>query len=188
LAGYFLEKAIDISEDKLPGSVEGTVEVISELFSVFVAFSIFTISWYSYDKSKNNRSLFLGMMFFLVGILILFHLLSYPFMPEFFTPNSESKAAIFFIESRILLAIMLLASAYIHKDTLSVLFNKRVLISFTIVLTAIYFASAFFYQDSSFVPYNIQGYSYTTVFLLSITTAAILYSCYRYFKEFQRNR
>ncbi|MDO8725306.1 MAG: PAS domain S-box protein [Candidatus Methanoperedens sp.] len=185
LAGYFLEKAIDISEDKLPGSVEGTIEVISEFFSVFVAFSIFTIAWYSYNKSRNNRYLFLGMMFYFVGILMLFHLLSYPYMPEFFTPNSYNKTAIFLLASRIILATMFLASAYIHKDTLSVLLKKSFLISVIIIFTAISFASVYFYRDSLFVSYNFYGYSYITVFFLSITTAVILYACYRYFKEFK---
>lgn len=185
LAGYLLEEAIDISEDKIPESVEETVEVISELFSVFVAFSIFTITWYSYDKSKNNRSLFLGIMFYFVGILMLFHLLSYPFMPEFLTPNSDSKAAIFLIVFRVVLAIMLLSSVIIHKDTLSVFLKKSVLFSFIIIFMAISFASVYFYQDSILESYDLYGYSYLTVFFLSITTAAIFYACYRYFKEFK---
>ena len=86
LAGYFLEEFIDISKN-IPGSVEETLEVISELFSVFVAFSIFVITWQSYTKSRDNHSLIIGTTFFIAGFLILFHLLSYPFMPEFFTPN-----------------------------------------------------------------------------------------------------
>ncbi|MDD5615334.1 MAG: MASE3 domain-containing protein [Candidatus Methanoperedens sp.] len=184
LAGYFLEAAIDASEN-IPGSVEGTLEVISELFSVFVAFSIFAITWQSYTKSRDNHSLFLGTTFFIAGFLILFHLLSYPFMPEFFTPNSSHKAAIFLIESRIILAVLLLASVYIHKDTLPGLINKRFLFSFVIVISAIFLVTALLYQDSQFAAYDLGNYSTETIFLLSMITAALFYASYRYFKEFK---
>ena len=186
LAGYFFEEAIDASEN-IPGSVEGTLEVISELFSVFVAFSIFAITWQSYTKSRDNHSLFLGTTFFIVGFLILFHLLSYPFMPEFFTPNSSHKSAIFFIESRIILAVLLLASVYIHKDTLPGLINKRSLFLFGIALTSIFLVSIL-YHDSLFASYDLGNYSSEMIFLLSMITAALLYASYMYYKEFKKTR
>jgi len=97
LMGFILEEAIDLSGINNPESLEETFELLSELFSVFVAISIFAITWYAYDKSRDNHSLFLGATFLITGLLILFHLLSYPFMPDFVTPNSSHKAAIFFL-------------------------------------------------------------------------------------------
>lgn len=185
LAGYFLEKAIDISGENIPESFEETLEVISELFSAFVAFSIFAITWHSYAKSRDNHSLFFGMTFFIVGLLILFHLLSYPFMPEFFTPNTAQKAAIFLIESRIILAVLFLANVYVHKDTLPGLINKRVMISFMFILSIIILASLIFYNDTSFKGYDLDGYSTAAILLLSITTAPILYASYQYYKKFK---
>src|SRR5574340_1022982 len=117
LIGYFLEETIDLSRSSISESLEETLEILSELFSVFVAISIFTVTWCAYNKSRDNHSLFLGTTFFIVGLLILFHLLSYPFMPEFIKPNSSQKAAVFFIESRFVLAILLLASVYVYKDS-----------------------------------------------------------------------
>jgi len=186
LAGYFLEGAIDASES-IPGTFEETLEVLSELFSVFVAFSIFAITWHSYDKSKDNHSIFLGITFFIVGFLILFHLLSYPFMPEFLTPNSDHKAAIFLIESRIVLAVLLLVSVYIYKDTLPGLTNKRSLFSFAIAISSIFLVIALLYQDSP-LAYKIDNYSTETIFLLLMITVVLLYASYRYFKDFKKTR
>lgn len=184
LAGYFLEEALDASEN-IPGSVEGTLEILSELFSVFVAFSIFAITWQSYTKSRDNHSLFLGTTFFIAGSLILFHMLSYPFMPEFFTPNSSHKAAVFLIGSRIILAVLLLASLYIHKNTLPGLINKRFLFLFMIVISSTFLVTTVLYHDSLFAAYKLDNYSTETIFLLLIITAALLYASYRYFKEFK---
>ena len=187
LAGYFLEEFIDISKN-IPGSVEETLEVISELFSAFVAFSIFVITWHSYTKSRDNHSLFLGTTFFIAGFLILFHLLSYPFMPEFFTPNSSHKSVIFFIESRIILAVLLLASVYIHKDTHPGLINKRSLFLFGIALTSFFLVTTLLYHDSLFAAFDLGNYSNEMIFLLSMITAAILYASYRYYKKFKETR
>lgn len=183
LAGYFIEEAIDLSENWIPESYEETIEVISELFSVFVAFSIFAITWHSYEKSGDNRSLFLGMAFYIVGLLILFHLLSYPFMPVFFTPNSEHKAAIFLIESRVILGVFLLASVYIHKDSLPRLINKHLMILFMFVISMIIFATAILFNDDSLKVIDIDGYSSSTIFFLVITTIPLLYAGYKYYQK-----
>jgi len=82
LIGFLLEEMIDSSKLNDFQSLEETIEIISELFSVFVALSIFGITWYAYNKSRDNHSLFLGTTFLITGFLILFHLLSYPFMPD----------------------------------------------------------------------------------------------------------
>ncbi len=179
LAGYFLESAIDES-DASP-FVENTLEIISELFAVFVALSIFSITWIAYSKSKDNHSLLMGSTFFIVGILILFHALSYPFMPQFITSNSLHKAAYFLAESRLVLAVLFLASVYVHKDTLPELINKQVLISFTIILSIISLVFTLFYHDSvflGFIPEDIR--STGTIFYLTMVTGMTLYASYLY--------
>ena len=162
--------------------MENTLEIISELFSVFVALSIFSITWNAYSKSKDNHSLFLGSTFFFVGVLIIFHALSYPFMPQFITPNSEHKAAYFLAESRLVLAVLFLASVYVHKDTLPELINKQVLISFTVILSIIFLVFTLFYHDYStflvFIPEDIR--STGTIFFLTIITGMTLYASYMY--------
>lgn len=179
LAGYFLESAMD--DLGVAPLVENTVEIISELFSVFVALSIFSITWTGYEKSKDNHSLFLGSTFFIVGILILFHGLSYPFMPQFITPNSLHKAAYFFAESRLVLAVLFLASVYVHRDTLPELINKQVTAYFTIILSIIFLVFTLFYHDSVFLGFMPEYiHSTGTIFSLTMITGMILYASYLY--------
>lgn len=182
LLGYFFEQAINASG--ISNSVENTVELFSELFSVFVAFSIFAITWHAYNNSKDNHSLFLGSAFLVVGLLCLFHTLSYPFMPEFITPNSSHKAAIFFIESRLILALSFLISVDIYKDTFPGLINRRVLIFSAIALSLISLAFIILYQDNLFAGYEPgNGYSPEMVFISGMIIVIILYTGYLYNKR-----
>ncbi len=185
LAGYFLESAMD--DLGVAPLVENTVGMISELFSVFVALTIFSITWIGYEKSKDNHSLFLGSTFFVVGILILFHALSYPFMPQFITPNSLHKAAYFLVGSRLVLAVLFLASVYVYKDTLPGLINKKVLFSFAIILSTAFLVFTLLYHDyvfslnsefSGFMPEDIH--SPGTIFVLTTITGMTLYASYLY--------
>ncbi|NJD52143.1 MAG: PAS domain S-box protein [Candidatus Methanoperedens sp.] len=194
LIGFFLEETIDSSESDNIKSLEEPLEIISELFSVFVAISVFGITWYAYNKSQDNHSLLLGATFLITGILILFHLLSYPFMPDFINPNSSHKAGIFFIESRLILAILLLFSAYIYDHSLPGLINKNIMILFIIAILSIlaapvFFhedlilaAPVFFHEDLIFAAYKLDSYSTITI-LLSVITIITLVTCYLYIKR-----
>ncbi len=183
LIGVFLEETIDSSKSNISESLEETFEVISELFSVFVALSIFGITWYAYTKSRDRHSLFLGATFLITGFLILFHLLSYPFMPDFITPNSAHKSGIFFIESRIILAVLILASVFVQKDSRPELINKRVMVLFIIAIVSVFMVSVFFHNDSLFAAYRLDIYSTETVDLLFVITIFILVACYLYAKR-----
>jgi hypothetical protein len=184
LIGYILEEAMDQSGLNNPALVEHPLEILSELFSAFVAFSIFAITWHAYSKSRDNHSLLLGSSFAVVGLLILFHTLSYPFMPDFITPNSSHKAAIILMGSRLILAISLVAGAYTYKDTFPKLINKRVLLSSIIALSAVSLAILLFYHDSMFANLDTgTGYSSLMILFISINTAIILYAIYLYDKR-----
>ncbi|HHV71581.1 MAG TPA: SpoIIE family protein phosphatase [Clostridia bacterium] len=89
-----------------------------ELMSCVVSFSIFAVTFYTYSWTGNKRSLFLGCLFFLVGLLDMFHALSYNGMPVFFTSSSAPKATTFWIVARLCMAIGLTISWFIpRKDT-----------------------------------------------------------------------
>jgi hypothetical protein len=180
--GFFLEETIDSSKLNNLQSLEETFEIISELFSVFFALSIFGITWYAYNKSRDNQSLFLGTTFLITGLLILFHLLSYPFMPDFITPNSPHKAAIFFLESRFFLAFLLLTSVYVHKESLPKLINKYVLFLFTLAILSVSLASMFFHENFLFMAFDLNSYSKANVFLLLVISIIIFVAGYLYTK------
>lgn len=180
IMGFLIEKSIDLFSTN-PGSLKDTIEILSELFSVFVAFSIFSMTWHAYSNSQDNHSLFLGAVFFIIGLYSLFHLLSYPFMPDFITPNSASKSEFFFFVSRILLAISFLASSYIYKDSFSI--NKSLLISLIIVNSIISVAVAqsqnIFLISSFLLDGSIE------IVLIFLITVILLFSTYRYARRFK---
>jgi len=183
LIGFFLEETIIPSEPNDPQTLDETFELISELFSVFVALSIFGITWYAYNKSRDNHSLFLGTTFHITGLLILFHLLSYPFMPDFINTNSPHKADIFFLESRFLLAFLLLASVYVHKESLPGLINKYVLVLLTIAIISASLASMFFHEYSFFTAFDLNKHSTATGLFLLAISIIILVTGYLYKKR-----
>lgn len=182
LIGVFFEETIESSKLNNYGSLGEMFEIISELFSVFVALSIFSLTWHSYNKSRDNKSLFLGTIFLITGLLILCHLLSYLFMPDFITPNSDNKAAIFFLESRFILAFLLLVSVYVRKDSFPKLINKYVMVSFAIAVLSLSMAFALLYQDFPFWKVNFDVYSPVTVFLLLLITIINLVTGHLYNK------
>jgi PAS domain S-box-containing protein len=179
--GYFIEKGVDITATNVKDSLENYLDISFELISAFISFSIFTITWHAYGKSRDNHSLFLGGAFLVIGLLIVFHTFSYPFMPDFLTPNSFHKAAVFLIESRLILALSLLASVYIYKRTLPKLINKAFILASAIVLSAISLAFVLPYHETLFEPNEPNnGYSTAMIFLLSIITVIILGANYLY--------
>jgi len=183
LIGFLLEETIDSSKLSKYESLEETVEIISELFSVFVALSIFAITWHAYNNSRDNHSLFLGSAFLITGLLTLFHLLSYTFMPDFITPNSPHKASIFFLESRFILAFLLLASVYVQKDSFPKLINRKVMFFFTAAILSVSLASVWIYHDFLFGRFNLDTYSTETVFILVLITIIILVTGFLYYKK-----
>lgn len=153
-------------------------DIIAELFTVFVSFSIFAMTWFSYGRSRDNNSLFLGAAFLIIGTLDLYHTLSYPFMPDFVTRNSEEKAAFFWNAARLVSAPLFLASAYIRKDTLPGLINAPVLLTAALVLPFAFLVSGLFY------PHYLPLYSPSArIFLVPLTAVIILYSSYLYTKR-----
>ncbi len=153
-------------------------DLMAELFTVFVSFSIFAMTWFSYGRSRDNNSLFLGATFLIIGTLDLYHTLSYPFMPDFVTRNSQEKAAFFWNAARLVSAPLFLASAYIRKDTLPGLINAPVLLFAALVLPFAFLVRGLFY------PHHLPLYSPSArIFLVPLTAVIILYSSYLYTKR-----
>lgn len=179
LAGYFLTKFI-------PEELEEYIEISFELFAVFVSFSIFAMTWHAYNKSKDNHALFLGATFLVIGILILMHTFSFPFMPDFITPNTSQKSAIFLVGSRFIFALLFLASAYVYKDTYHVLINKFVLLSFAVFLSFISSLTVLFYPDLLPSMYSDNSISSERILALSIFAAIILCGNYLYTRRLKK--
>ncbi len=182
LIGYFIGLSIEDAE-----SLEHSIEVLAELFTVFVSFSIFAVTWYAYNRSKDNHALFLGATFFVIGFLDLFHTLSYPFMPEFITPNSPQKSAIFWSFARFASAPLLAISVLIYKDTLPRWINKPVLFALVIIPNSILAFFVLYYHDYlPIMEYPDGSSSIPRILGLTVSIVVILYSGYLYTNRIQK--
>ncbi len=177
LMGYLLESLRHISP------MAGDYFTIStELLSLVLSFSISCVTWYTYRRSRDNHSLFLGAAFLVIGLFYFFHLLSYPFMPDFITPNSLQKAAVFWNEAGLVSGLLFLASAYVYKDTLPKAINKSSLFIAVIVLSVIPLALTLFFADGFPVIHSPGGMnpSAASILLQLVISALILYAGYLY--------
>jgi len=179
-AGFLLEELIE----GLPASIhspETSVEIITDFFPVFVSFSIFAMTWFAYSRNRDNHSLFMGMAFLVIGVIDLFHLLSYPFMPDFITQNSLQKAGFLHSEARLISAILFLVSAYVYRDTLPELINKPILFSFAVILFLVSFFPVLFFPD--YLPEISNSGEFAARQI--IKALLILYASYLYGKRIQ---
>lgn len=112
-----LEIAKLINDSYFPGHTFDTATYLvfhnmTEILSSTISISIFYLGWYSYKETKNPRDLFLSMVFLSIGIIDIFHLLSYAGMPTFVTANSTDKAIKFWLSARIPQALAILIGLF----------------------------------------------------------------------------
>ncbi|MEW6519146.1 MAG: MASE3 domain-containing protein [Thermodesulfobacteriota bacterium] len=82
---------------------------LAELFSIAVAGGIFMLAWNARGIMRNNYFLFLGISYFFVGILGLFHILTYKGM-SIFQGDEANMATQFWVGARYMEACSLLAA------------------------------------------------------------------------------
>lgn len=181
-SGYFLELSVH-------GNLEKSFEILTELFTIFISFSIFSITWYAYSRSRDNHALFLGAAFLAIGVLDVFHTLSYPFMPAFITPNFPHKSAIFWSLARFISASLFLTSVYIYKDSLPKLIRKSVLFGLIIAPAFILAILLSFYYSYLPAVENPDGSpSIARMLAVIISVVVILYSSYLYINRIKKTQ
>lgn len=182
LIGYFLESYRLISPQ-----VGDFFKISTELLPFVLSFSIFVLTWHAYTtKYMDNNSLFLGAGLLVIGIFDMYHILSYPFMPDFITPNSPQKAAVFWNAARMISTMLFLASVFIYKDSLPHWINKSVLLVSANVLNIILLNIMLLYSDHLPEMYYPDGsFSAAWISLISITSIIILYASYLYSKRYR---
>src|SRR4030067_1245060 len=184
ISGIILEKLIEKLPDSIP-PMGYDIEILTELFPVFVSLSIFAMTWFAYSKSRDKHALFLGAVFLLVGLLDLFHLLSLPFLPDFITANSLQKAAIFNSEARLILAILLLASCYIYREKNPKFIGRPFLFLYSMILFILIVVPVLYSPDSFPVLLQDEGFPTALLFRILLTTLLIMFTCYRYARRIQ---
>ena len=83
------------------------IHTLLEFFSIAVSFSIFSYGWKAFGFSKSSKILMLSFLFFIVGMLDLFHTLTFQGMPFFITESSIAKATWFWVSARIIESLLI---------------------------------------------------------------------------------
>lgn len=79
-----------------------------EVFAVIVAVMVFAVGYHVLDRRRVAASLILACGFLGVAILDFLHLMTYPALPDFITPNSSQQTLYFWLAARLFAAIALL--------------------------------------------------------------------------------
>ena len=120
-----------------------------EMLSIVIAGCIFFIGWQIVDNERRKASLLLACAFLSVAMFDAAHLLSYPGMPDFITPNSPHKAILFWLAARFIAAASIIVYLLTRMESPQIADTPaRYLFLFaTLAATAILWIPLTFYAD-----------------------------------------
>lgn len=162
--------------------------VILELFSITISFAIAIQAWVIFPHAMSRRRLQVAAIFFSVGILDLFHTLTYEGMTLFTSESSIQKATWFWVIARLTQAVGLLLILN-TRDRLLRIDARYKYFSLSGLLTTIVVVIVFIRADS--MPTLViegqgttalkNGLEYLTCFLILLTLISI-------YRQFQRTK
>lgn len=79
--------------------------ILTEIFSVLVSILVFSTGFHIPEEQRPLAPIFLAAAFLGVGMLDFLHLVSYPGLADFITPNTPQKATLFWMAARLLAAV-----------------------------------------------------------------------------------
>lgn len=88
---------------------------LSELFAVSIAMISFVVAWNTYALSRNNYLMFLGVGYFWIGALDLFHTLTFLGLPFFSVSDANPTLQIWIIARYFEASVLLIAPLFIHR-------------------------------------------------------------------------
>ncbi|WP_170169181.1 MASE3 domain-containing protein [Mesobacillus subterraneus] len=158
---------------------------ILEFFSIAVSFSIFSYVWKSFVFSKSRRLLLLAFLFFILGVLDLFHTLTFKGMPFFITESSIAKATWFWILARIIGAVLMVLVLILPDRKLTIDPRRTCLTLCAVILSVIIFL-VFKYENSlpllviegegTTVLKNLMEYGVSFLYFISIVVSLYFYN------------
>ncbi len=133
---------------------------VLEFTSVLISFTVFVVSYYTYNQTGNLRSVFLGSVFLAIGMLDAFHTLSFKGMPAFLIENNcANRATTLWIIARMITALGFLAASLIP---INVKFRTNrivfVAVPFAISILVLYLVT---YYPTLLPPMYIEGIGLT---------------------------
>jgi len=161
--------------------------IIVEIFSIVVSFSIFGVGYYTYEQSKNRYALFLSCAFLVIGLIDLFHVLSFPNMPNFITVNDSNKSILFWIAARLISAVALIISTFIYANSKNRWLSKKYLMPAAVVLSTMVFVVVIYFP--SYLPSMLivgSGLTPYKIFSEYIIIGLFAVAFFLYWKRFKK--
>lgn len=138
-----------------------SIHLIMEIFIITTAFTIATQAWMIFPHVLSNYRLWLGALFFSIGLLDIFHTISYKGMPFFIADSSPYKATWFYIIGRLTQAIGLLM-IILSKDK-KIPAKSRLLAYFMASTYSIFWIAVLFYPTQLLPDLVIEGLGTTAL-------------------------
>lgn len=156
-----------------------------ELFSIIIAFGVFIIAWNSKKFLDNNYLLFVGISYFFVALLDLFHTLAYRGMGIFINFEGSNLATQLWISARYLESISLLLAIFFITRKL----NYKLQFTCYLIVTTLILLSIFYWEifPVSYVEGSgLTTFKITSEYIISFILAVAIFFLHLYRKEFNR--
>lgn len=160
-----------------------------ELGGTVVCFAIFLTAYHTYSRTKGLRLILLGSFLLSVGLLEIFHTLSFKGMPYFLAENLQSnRATTLWIISRLMASIGFFVISFIDLEKKSTIHKQTIMLAAIIIAVSALIITTYY---PGFIPQMyIDGVGLTPVKKLLEFFVAIVFliAIVRFFKEYlQRN-
>ncbi|HHY73769.1 MAG TPA: EAL domain-containing protein [Bacillus bacterium] len=120
-----------------------TIHLIMEFFIITIAFTIAIQSWMVFPHILSSYRLWIGALFFSVGIIEVAHAITYKGMPFFISESSAYKATWFFMAARLTEVIVMLAIVT-SKDRLVSSRQRYVAYSIAFLYSAVWLVAVYY--------------------------------------------
>jgi diguanylate cyclase (GGDEF)-like protein/PAS domain S-box-containing protein len=159
------------------------LHIFLEIIPIIIAMQIAGIGWHTYSNNLSLNTLFLALLFLGVAFLDFTHLLSYPGMPYFMTPNTPDKSIYFWLAARLVAAVGLLIFVISPLPSLRLKNAKYILLSCVLAIVTLLHWPLFIHEEWLSQTFFVPAYGLTTlkisleysIIFLNILTALFLY-------------
>ncbi len=157
---------------------------LAEIFSIIAAAGIFTIAWNSKELTSNGYILILGVAYLFVGVLDVFHTLTYKGMGIFESTGSNQTTQLW-IAARYMQGITLLIAAFFTRRIIQ---RPYVLFSLYLFITAALIGSIFIWRifpDSFIEPGGFTPFKMVSEYIISFVLMAAIFVMYKRRSDFE---
>lgn len=137
------------------------IHTILEMFSITISIAIFIYGWLTFRHFRSRQLVLIAIIFFAVGLLDLFHAITYNGMPYFITESSTQKATSFWLIARLTEALFIIIVLLLPKRKM--VKDHRPLLLFTAIAYVTTFTIIIFAFENSLPIWVIEGQGTTPI-------------------------